>query len=443
MRSVLLVIAIPAVLSWLFLDTVRHYYPSSQDTSTLRFSHFGTYQDYQVWRELIEAFEDHHPDIDINQEYVVGWYGLYDRKLRQQYLAKVEPHIALVQASSFLALADQFVQLPGNLDNGIELEDLDPVACNMYRVGQLQKGVPVTGGNLLIYYNKKCFRKASVFRNMEVPFPSHDWSMDEFAATARALTFDLDDDDHLDQFGFWQPRWVYYLPFLWSFGANVLNESGEHWVLSDDAAVKALEFYRAMRCGPGRYAPQPHETAQILQDVGFLTGRTAMCINGPWFIPFLNASNLANDYGVANIPRGNAGRFTRVTWDGIAASKRLSNQSRVDAIEFVSFVCSSEGQRILTRSARALPARNSERASLSNNHSEEMLQRFVKALEYSMPEPQTDRFRQVDLAINRKLETILKPDSTASIPDFLQSLLKDPAIAPFASPHSKHPTTKD
>ncbi len=419
---------------WLFADTVKHYSPHQRNPNELRFSHFGTYQDYETWAQLISAFEREYPGVTISQEYVVGWYGLYDRKLRQQYLANSEPHLALVQAISFHALANQFAPLPVPTDT--ELSPLEPyamdnVAMQLYRKDNAQLAMPVTGGNLLIYYNKKCFARASALRGAPLALPSDNWTMDEFESTARALTCDFDNDGKLDQFAFWQPRWVYYLPFVWSFGADVLDESGEQWLFCGEAASTAIDFYRRMRVQPNRYSPDPTEVSQIIQDVGFITGRTAMCVNGPWFMPTLNATIDQDEYGVADIPSWKGQRQTRVTWDGIAASRRLSPSELANAMKFIAFVGSPEGQRVLTRSARAIPARISEQKWFADEHRNKPAAHFIDALSYSRPEPQSDQFRVIDRILNQHLSEFVTPTNTMAAAELLSQLAADPAIAPL------------
>lgn len=427
MRRIIGILVILVTSVWLFSDTVRHYYPKPRDGSVLRFSHFGTYQDYETWRELIVAFESAHPGIRVHQEYVVGWYGLYNRKLRQQYLSESEPDVSLVQASSFLTFAQQFAALPF-LSNDLDYQALDPVAVHMYEVDGEHRGVPVTGGTLLIYYNKRSFEKARSTSGTTTSYPAADWTLSDFEATAKALTQDFDRDGELDQFGFWQPRWLYYLPFLWSFGADVLDDSGQQWLLTDTAAESSLAFYQRMRLGPDRYAPHPHEVSQMLQDVAFLTGRTAMCINGPWFMAFLNETDLRNNYGVANIPKGSNGRTTRVTWDGIVASSRLSEPVMASAMEFIKFVASENGQRILVTNPRALPARTSVRTWLLQQHPSNAMRTFVEAMEYSRPEPQTPYFAQVDRAIQQNLSSLFHNIRPASPATVLRSIQDDPVI---------------
>ena len=313
------IVAIVAVSVWLFGDTFAHYrHAAPNAANVIRFAHFGTYQDYETWAKLIEAFESEHPEIAVRQEYVVGWYGLYNAKLRQQMLAGTMPHVALVQIGPFTAMADRFVDLTPlveSVDAGIDLSAFDRTAVDLFRFEGRYRAMPVSGGNLLIYCNPRCFERASTYRRRPVELPNGDWTMDDFRRIARDLTCDFDGDGQIDQFGFWQPRWVYYLPFIWSFGADLLDDTQTQWRLQGPEADAAFGFYQEMRIGPHRYSPRPYEVSQIIQDVGFLTGKTAMCINGPWFQPFLAETDLANSYKVFPIPTGSAGRVTRITWE--------------------------------------------------------------------------------------------------------------------------------
>ncbi len=81
--------------------------------------------------------------------------GHYTTKLRQQALAGALPDVALVQLGPFWGLADHFADL-GKLLSGPDQgeaplqETLNPGAVAAFRVHGIQKGLPVSGGNLAI-----------------------------------------------------------------------------------------------------------------------------------------------------------------------------------------------------------------------------------------------------------------------------------------------------
>ncbi len=431
LRTLLTAAIAASVGWWLFGDTVRHYRPSPADPHTIRFAHFGTYQDYETWGQVIAAFERQHPGLTVRQEYVVGMYGAYETKLRQQMLSKTLPHVFLMQLGPFAAMADGFADLTDRVadpSGGIELAGFPPSAVEAFTHRDRLRGLPVSGGNLLIYCNPDCFRRAATHRGCEIPLPGDDWNMDQFRALAELLTCDFDGDGRLDQFGFWQPRWVYYLPFLWSFGADVLDESEARWLLVGAEAEQALAFYQRLLVGD-RVSPRPDEVAQMFQDVGFLTGKTAMCVNGPWFLPFLADTRLAGRCHVAHVPTGPGGRVTRITWDGICMAGHLPPQEQDAAWRFVRFVCSEQAQGILACTQRALPALTAAAPHFTRADAGRCSGRFVEALAYSRLQPQTLFFRELDQAVNRHLADLLRASDPITPARCLADLAADPGIA--------------
>ncbi len=416
-------LAIAAAGWWLFADTLAHYQPGltrgSTDTTTIRFSHFGSYQDYALWEGVIAAFEQENPRVRVSQEYVPGWYGRYDTKIRQQILSGTLPEVALMQVAPFRGLVEHFAGVDRPIAGTIALTGLE--AFTFPEDGTL-RGMPVSGGNLLIYLNPDCVERASAFHGRPIELPSDDWTVEEFRQIARALTVDLDGDGQLDQFGFWLPRWLYYLPFIWSFGADVMVD-GE-WALTGSEAAAAFDFYRDLAV-THRVCPEPADVAQLIQDTGFLTGKVAMCVNGPWFQPFLNETSLKDRYIVMPMPRGPAGRRTRVTWDGLCIADGLPYERRDVADRFVKFCVSESAQRMIAETGRALP---SLRSALPAFATDERRGRFVEALVYSRLQPMLPQFRNVDRTIHWQLYRWMHVDVDMSADAFLDDLARHDAI---------------
>ena len=55
-RTVLAGCVALALCWWLAADTLGRYWSSPSDGSAIRFAHFGSYQDYELWREVIAEF---------------------------------------------------------------------------------------------------------------------------------------------------------------------------------------------------------------------------------------------------------------------------------------------------------------------------------------------------------------------------------------------------
>lgn len=424
---------------WLFRETYRKYAKPTPG-EVIRFAHFGGLEDYEFWAKTREEFEKANPGVRVLQEYSAGVGEQYNIKLRQQVLSQTLPDVLLIPHTTFQELADHF-----DLLSGLEVQ-LDPNGLKAFEVQGQQRGLPFSGGNLLIFLNKKAFHKASEFHGKPVELPGNDWTVAQFLRTAEKLTCDFDRDGVTDQFGFWLPRWVYYLPFIWSFGADITDESATQWRFSGRSAQAVMRFYRQLATGDrvapreegradrgGRLAALPHAEAggegmpQLFQDTGFLTGKTAMCVNGPWFIPFLDKTDLAKDYAVAAIPRGPGGRVTRITWDGMVMRKGLPEERRKLARRFIEWTLSKEIQGRLARLGRALPARAD---ALDEFVAADPLRRkpFVDALSYSRLQPPLPRFEAVDRAITRHFGEAVDPHRAFEAMTMLDALARDPAI---------------
>lgn len=435
---------------WLFADTYALYAPSFEQasgisgTTEIRFAHFGTYQDYELWRRVIDAFHRFHPDVRVRQEYVVGLAGQYNTKMRQQMLTHTLPDVALVQLGPFHQLAGHFADLSGLLNDATDGDErlsaaLDATGLTAFRFSGTQRGLPISGGNLLIYGNTECFERASRFHGRAIPLPVDDWTIDDFHTTAKLLTCDFDGDGRYDQFGFWLPRWIYYLPFLWSFGADLTDDALTQWRLVGVEAEQAFTFYRNLAVG-ARVCPREDEVPQLFQDVGFLTGKVALCVNGPWFMPFLAQTPLADSYFVAPIPRGPGGRVTRITWDGMIMAKDLPSRRRAGARRFITFLLSRSVQDRIARTGRALPARRESVVAFVESPRDIRRELFIDALSYSRLQPLLPHFGEIDRVINLHLTRWLNPACDLSAAVILDRLARDPVIvAAFPGSESRSP----
>lgn len=438
-RRLIATIAVAAAGWWLFADTYAHYHPSEGDHDSIRFTHFGSYQDYELWRGIIDSFENTHSGVRVRQEYVTGWYGQYDTKLRQQILSGTLADVVQMQLGSFAEVASHFAEVT---DLGRECDTpLDPNSFDSSAVMAFTdcsapapqwRSVPIMGGSLLIYCNRDCFAGASRHHGREIALPGDDWTMDDFVSTARDLTYDEDGDGRLDRFGLWLPRWLYYLPFVWSFGAQIISDDGRRWAFTGPEAESAVAFYHDLAVAH-RVCPTPAEVPQLIQDVGFLTGRTAMCVNGPWFEPFLAETRLRDGFTVVPIPRGPAGRVTRATWDALCIRADASAERRAKAWEFVRYCAGLQTQSLIAHAGRALPALRSALPEYVGNNRDRRRAAFVEALAYSRLQPQSASFVGIDRAIDGQLRRFIS-DEAGDASAFLSTLAHDPEIVRVFDP---------
>ena len=103
----------------------------------------------------------------VRQEYVPGWYGRYETKIRQHILSGTLGHVVLMQLAPFVAMSEHFASLEPFVragDRSIDVDaELDATAVGAFSVarparsdGTAQAGVrarelrgmPVSDGDL-------------------------------------------------------------------------------------------------------------------------------------------------------------------------------------------------------------------------------------------------------------------------------------------------------
>ncbi len=230
-----------------------------------------------------------------------------------------------------------------------DLSSFFPITLKPYTRGDAVYALPWAYVPFIVFYNKALFDRA------RLPYPSDDWTWDEYRTTAMRLTRDLDSDGFTDEFGASFAQWQdgFYCWFAQN-GASVLSEDGRAATFSNPKVVEAVRFLaglsRTDRVLPTE-ANKPKQTGMGL----FESGRLAM--NGPtgsFFIPsYRDYPKL--DWDIAPVPRGPAGRGTIVAPIGFGVSSQSAHPA--EAYKLVRFLCSEAGQRILANSGLFVPCR--------------------------------------------------------------------------------------
>ncbi|NUL83569.1 MAG: extracellular solute-binding protein [Armatimonadetes bacterium] len=222
-----------------------------------------------------------------------------------------------------------------------------PVTVQAFRQGKVQYALPWGYVPFVLFYNK------NLFDRFGIPYPSDDWTWDDYRKAAQSLTRDLDGDGITDLFGASFAQWQEgYYCWVYQNGGAVI-EGGEP---SFDApkVVQAVQFLHAMT-REDRTLPtdvnRPKTTGVSL----FESGRLAM--NGPtgsFYIPTYRTYDKI-DWDIASVPRGPGGRGTMVAPIGFGVSAQSKHPR--EAFLLVKFLCSVQGQRILADSGLFVPCR--------------------------------------------------------------------------------------
>lgn len=392
----------------------------------LRFCFFGGYEEWKLWQRMAREFESENPDLRMKLLY---WPGPnYEDKVKLVMAAGTAPDIISAQDEPFpnYCRLNQFEDLTPYLARHPDEYRPDlyfPTSLETFRYSGKQMAVPWNGGQMMVYYNRKLFREVG----LPDP-PPMDWTIDDFTEYARRLTRDLDGDGRTDQFGFEiNAVWMNSLiPWIWSFGADILDPEMTRCTLNTPEAIAAMQWLRDLRY-KHHAAPQAAEFTGAGGAI-FMTGNLGMEINGPWRLPFMRET--AEDWDVWHMPIGPGGeRWTRGTWDALTIYRQ--SQRKEEAWRFIRFATGPRGQRLVAEAGRAVPPRISAAYSdaFIRPDTPQHEERFLEGMKYFRTQRIHLRWAEMNTILTREYEALLLPDgdparAARNIESEINSLLK-------------------
>jgi multiple sugar transport system substrate-binding protein len=293
-------------------------------------------------QEIIARFEKENPDILVQLEAVAG--SDYYTRLLTQMAANNAPDILqigddavpmFVDKNAFLPL-DEFITGDYPLDTSIYLPGvLEP---GQYQGQQWLLAKDFTP--LAVYYNKK------IFDQYNVPYPTDDWTWEEFLQVAQDLTKDTDNDGKTDLWGVqlhanWTSGFEYWVA---AAGGQLISEDGTKYVgfMDSPETVNAVQFYADLY-NKYQVAPPPADLgAWAGGNAEFDNGKAAMRLFGRW----PQAGLLKNpnvELGTVLPPTG-AKQADVLFWGGFGIFSGSKNPEA--AWRFLKFYVGEEGSQV-------------------------------------------------------------------------------------------------
>ncbi|MBW7927633.1 MAG: extracellular solute-binding protein [Fimbriimonadaceae bacterium] len=139
----------------------------------------------KVEREIFAEFERQNPDIDIRLELIPGSQE-YVRKMLLNFIARSEPEVMLLDASSAAVFVDNGVlkDLTPIIakDQSFDLDAYFPNVVDIARRGDQVYAIPKDFTPMVLYYNRRLFDAAGV------GYPKDHWTYEEFLDAAKRRT---------------------------------------------------------------------------------------------------------------------------------------------------------------------------------------------------------------------------------------------------------------
>ncbi|MEW6403592.1 MAG: sugar ABC transporter substrate-binding protein [Chloroflexota bacterium] len=323
----------------------------SSSSGDISFMVFGDPAELAAYQELVDAFAENHPDIDVELIQIPGQAD-YRKRLAADLIAGTPADVVLINYRRYAAFAKlgALEPLGGYLENSqlLKQSDFYPEAFQPFVWNGELMCIPQNLSSLVVYYNKELFAEAGV------AYPAQGWTWDDFLSTAQALTKDLDGDGETDQFGVGiEPSLIRLAPFIWQAGGEVVDDEGNPSILALDIEddIKAAEFFVSLQT-EHHVVPNAEQEAAEDSESRFINGRLAMFFNSRRGVPTYRES-AAFDWDVAALPQS---FFQANILHADAYCLPSASKNKEAAWAFIEFANSPEGQTLIARTGRTVPS---------------------------------------------------------------------------------------
>ncbi|MER3433177.1 MAG: ABC transporter substrate-binding protein [Leptolyngbya sp. ERB_1_1] len=378
-----------------------------------------------VLQKLVDRFNQKNPNIQVESLYV----GQGDQQM-PKILAAVVGNAAPDLLWYAPMITGQLVELDGlrSLDDFLATStvqsELDPALLNTMQYEGKTWSIPFGTNNVGVYYRPSLFASAGV---KELP---KTWT--EFRQVAKQLTRDTNGDGKADQHGMLLPlgkgEWTVFtwLPFMFSGGGileqpgtviygnqivtgKVIPKSGSTAVnIVNQGAIAALQFWRDLMQDGSAILSQPERGYEL---DGFLAGKVAMQLSGPWTLGQLQATKV--DFGVLPIPKGTQ-PGTAIGGENLFLFKSNPERERA-AFKFAEFVMSEEFQTEWAIGTGYLPTNLKSRESQAYKEfraKQPAVDVFLGQAQFGQSRPIFPGYNRISDNLGRAIEATLLDRST-------------------------------
>lgn len=265
-------------------------------TVEIQFWHGQEDEAAQVLDELVKDFNASQSTVKIVSS--TGGVTVDDMlpKVTSALAAGTYPDVVYLYGSwaANIAKSEKTVDLASRVqsDPAIGWDDFWPSAQAAVSPGGKVIGFPALIDNLSVVYNKKLFDEAGV------PYPSADWTWDDFRQTAKEMT---DPVKHVygvnwPVSGSLDTVWRFFPP-LWQQGGQILNDDATQVAFDSQVGVDFLTLLQGMAVDDGSVFLDPNDSKS---EPLFTSGHLAMYVTGPWEVLPLQQAKM--DWGDQVLP---------------------------------------------------------------------------------------------------------------------------------------------
>ena len=350
--------------------------------------------------DSINAFMKDNPNVKVKWEPIAKDY---DTVLKTNIAAGTEADVfyvdifwadSIMKTGKLLALDDLMKKTNTNKS------DFVPSLLNAFSYNGKVYGIPKDFNTLGLVYNKDLFKAANVKE------PTNDWTWDDLKSAAKALTKG-------DVVGLSLPAdAARFVPFLWQAGGDLAN-------VNNAAGQAATDFYTGFEAKDG-LSKLPSELGMGWAGEAFEKGKAAMVFEGGWLPADLNNNFKSVKYGVAQMPKGSAGKSNLIFTVAYSVSAKTKNPDAAWAL--ANYLTGKDNQSKVLKAGFALPTRLNLASEITDPNSKAIFDGAPYGKPFNYGAANTGK---VNDEINKALESIiLKKSSVKDALDKLAAAIK-------------------
>lgn len=332
-----------------------------------------------VIQQAIDVWETEYcPGAEVTLE-VVPW-GEYWNLLRTNAAGGELPDVFNMSQDNFpfYAANEAILDLQPYYDAaGVDTTLWGSGMVDPYRVEGDLYAAPVNWDTIGIFYNK------DMFDATDVAYPTDEWTWEDFAAAARALTNPDADVYGAAVYSEFQAGWPNWIAATGT--EPVVNAARTECTLQSQGSLEALNFLRGLL--DEGVMPSLSVIGGSSADDSFnfwLSGRVAMIAGGSWKLPSAFEQTTFN-WDVVQLPRNPETERTRSILHSVGYVAAATTDAPDLASNLILFLASDEGQRFFAEGGGVAPANPGlqEEWIAAFGDDEKNIQAFVNAIQDS------------------------------------------------------------
>lgn len=272
---------------------------SAEGKVTLNLTYAGGVEEFALMQQAIDMHQSVLSDIELNVIHIPA--GEYWNKVTAMFAGNAAPDV-LFMSEPFPQYASKGLLLPVE-DKMTEMglfnrDDWYQVGLDYFTYDGILYGLPKDVNVFCTYFNKTLFEEAGIENPAELA-QKGEWTREAFRNAAIELT--KRENDAITQYGCAFPGfggWG-FSPWIFSGGAQYLNEDRSECLLNSQEAIDTFQFWMDLAL-VDNVTPTPGTPSDALTGISFQTGKVAMYIGGDWEIPTNNSNEF--EWDVAPMP---------------------------------------------------------------------------------------------------------------------------------------------